>query len=290
MNKLIKQSKGLQTQIIQDWEQTSKKIIQGHFERKIASFFDSDDKNEQFQNLHKLLIKWAILTGVKPLPTDEEIRLFVEYIAEHFYRYSLLEIDNAFNLATAGKLDESAEHYQSFSVVYISKIINSYGRYIGPYIIKYKVQLEEQEKENNKPTEKEQTAIMLESILDNFDNFKLHYEETGEPTYNPFGYISYDFLKNLGVIDIDDDIKSRLLEEAKEMALEELSHKSHTSIDSDDKIKIQLEIDNIANNNKQERVMRICKNLGLIYYYENILKNNLSLSSQITNSMKKNVS
>ena len=124
-----------------------------------------------------MLIKWAILTGVKPLPTDEEIRLFVEYIAEHFYRYSLLEIDNAFNLATAGKLDESAEHYQSFSVVYISKIINSYGRYIGPYIIKYKDQLEEQEKENNKPTEKEQTAIMLESILDNFDNFKLHYEE-----------------------------------------------------------------------------------------------------------------
>jgi len=97
-------------------------------------------------------------------------------------------------------------------------------------------------------------------------------------------------LKNLGVIDIDDDIKSRLLKEAKEMALEELSNKSHTSIDSDDKIKIQLEIDNIANNNKQERVMRICKNLGLIYYYENILKNNLSLSSQITNSMKKNVS
>lgn len=97
-------------------------------------------------------------------------------------------------------------------------------------------------------------------------------------------------MKNLGVIDIDDDIKSRLLEEAKEMALEELSHKSHTSIDSDDKIKIQLEIDNIANNNKQERVMRICKNLGLVYYYENILKNNLSLSSQITNSMKKNVS
>jgi hypothetical protein len=36
--------------------------------------------------------------------------------------------------------------------------------------------------------------------------------------------------------------------------------------------------------------MRICKNLGLVYYYENILKNNLSLSSQITNSMKKNVS
>ena len=285
---MIRQSKGLQAQIIQDWEQTSKKIILGHFERKIATFFDSPDKNEQFQNLHKLLVKWAVLTGVKPLPTDDEIRLFVEYIAEHFYRFSLLEIDNAFNLATAGKLDESAEHYQSFSVIYISKIINSYSRYIGKYILEYKDQLDIAEKENNKPSEKEQFELMLESILENFDKYKEHIENGEDAPYNSFGYISYDFLKNLGVISIDEDVKETLFIEAKKIALEELSNKSHTSIDSDEKINIQLEIDNIVrNNNKQERVMRICKNLGLLHYYDVILKNNLSLSSEIAKSMKK---
>jgi hypothetical protein len=138
MNKLVTQSKGLQPQIIQDWTPENKKIVQAYFDRKIATFFDAEDKNEQFQNLHKLIVKWAVLTGVKPLPTDDEIRMLVEYIAEHFYRFSLMEIDNAFSLATAGKLDIEADHYQSFSVIYISKIINAYKRYNGKYIIDYR--------------------------------------------------------------------------------------------------------------------------------------------------------
>ena len=232
------------------------------------------------------MIKWAVLTGVKPLPTDDEIRLFVEYIAEHFYRYSLLEIDNAFNLVTAGKLDESAEHYQSFSVIYISKIINSYGRYIGKYILEYKDRLEEEKKETDKPSENEQFEIILESILENFDNYKENYLKKGEPIYNPFGYISYDYLKNLGVLHIEDDVKELLLEQAKEIALEELREKRGSLKDSDDKIDVNAEIEEIMNNGKQDRVMRICKNLGLIHYYEDILKNNLSLNSEIAKSMR----
>ena len=229
------------------------------------------------------------MTGVKPLPTDDEIRLFVEYIAEHFYRYSLLEIDNAFNLVTAGKLDESAEHYQSFSVIYISKIINSYGRYIGKYILDYKDQLDKVENENNKPTKKEQFELMLESILENFDNHKAHRENGEDVPYNAFGYISYDFLKNLGVISIDEQVKEILLEQAKEIALEELIDKRSSSKDSESQVKIDInaEIEDINNNGKQDRVMRICKNLGLLHYYDDILKNNLSLSSEIAKSMKK---
>ena len=94
MNKLQKQSTGLNLRIIQDWGNRDQKIVQGHYDRKISSFFEAEDKNVQFQNLHKLIVKWSVLCGVKPLPLDEEIRLFVEYIAEHFYRLSLLEIDN----------------------------------------------------------------------------------------------------------------------------------------------------------------------------------------------------
>ena len=72
-----------QAQIIQNWEPANKKIIIGHFDRKISTFFEAEDKNEQFQSLHKLIVKWTVLTGVKPLPNKHEIKLFVEYIAEH---------------------------------------------------------------------------------------------------------------------------------------------------------------------------------------------------------------
>jgi len=276
MNKLIKQSRGLQAQIIQDWAPENKKIVQGYYERKISTFFDADDKNIQFQNLHKLIVKWAVLTGVKPLPTDDEIRLFVEYIAEHFYRLSLLEIDNAFNLATAGKLDIEAEHYQSFSVIYISKIINSYKRFNGKYILDYRSKLEAAEALKDEPTKDEKMIIMIDSILENFENFKK------EPTYNHFGYISYDFLKNLGVIKLDSEIKDILLKQARKMAVEELNEKKKESKSSDGDVKSQIQ--DILNDasGKQDIVVRICKNLGLIHYFEFILKNNLSLKSEIT--------
>lgn len=216
------------------------------------------------------------MTGVKPLPTKDEIKLFVEYIAEHFYRLSLMEIDNAFNLATAGKLDIEAEHYQSFSVIYISKIINSYKRFNGKYILDYRSKLEAAEALQNEPTKDEKMTIMIESILENFENFKK------EPTYNHFGYISYDFLKNLGVIKLESEIKDILLEQARKMAIEELNEKKQEPNSSSDDIKNQIQ--DILNDasGKQELVIRICKNLGLIHYFEFILKNNLSLESEIT--------
>jgi|TARA_R110000823_G_scaffold309032_3_gene433000 hypothetical protein len=273
-----------QAQIIQNWEPANKKIIIGHFDRKISTFFEAEDKNEQFQSLHKLIVKWTVLTGVKPLPNKHEIKLFVEYIAEHFYRLSLMEIDNAFNLATAGKLDIEAEHYQSFSVIYISKIINSYGRYIGKYILEYLDKLEEEQKENDKPSEKEQLELILESILENFEEYKENYLKNGEPIYNPFGYISYDYLKKLGLIHLEDELKEELLEQAKEIALKELRDKrsSYKESETQAKFDVNEEIQEIINNGKQDRVMRICKNLGLIHYYEDILKNNLSLDVEIS--------
>ena len=83
---------------------------------------------------------------------------------------SLLEIDNAFNLATAGKLDVDPNHYQSFNVIYISSILNSYKNYKGKYILDYQKQLAESQKVE--PTEEEKTQLMIESILEAFEKYK----------------------------------------------------------------------------------------------------------------------
>tara|TARA_B100000497_G_C7669387_1_gene403837 strand:- start:249 stop:1103 length:855 start_codon:yes stop_codon:yes gene_type:complete len=281
MNKLVTQSKGLQPQIIQDWTPENKKIVQAYFDRKIATFFDAEDKNEQFQKLHKLIVKWAVLTGVKPLPTDDEIRMLVEYIAEHFYRFSLMEIDNAFSLATAGKLDIEADHYQSFSVIYISKIINAYKRYNGKYIIDYRNEIAALERKAAEPNEEEKIKMLVENILEGFDNFK------EEPKYNHFGYIAYDFLSKLGVIDIDKDTKGIILEQARKMAVEDIREKKLKEKQKHLKTEFANQIEDILNDasGKQDKVIRICKNLGLLHYYEFILENNLSLEEEITKKM-----
>ncbi len=281
MNKLVTQSKGLQPQIIQDWTPENKKIVQAYFDRKIATFFDAEDKNEQFQNLHKLIVKWAVLTGIKPLPTDDEIRMLVEYIAEHFYRFSLMEIDNAFSLATAGKLDIEADHYQSFSVIYISKIINAYKRYNGKYIIDYRNEIAALERKAAEPNEEEKIKMLVENILEGFDNFK------EEPKYNHFGYIAYDFLSKLGVIDIDKETKGIILEQARKMAVEDIREKKLKEKHKHLKTEFANQIEDILNDasGKQDKVIRICKNLGLLHYYEFILENNLSLEEEITKKM-----
>ena len=221
------------------------------------------------------------MTGVKPLPTDDEIRMLVEYVAEHFYRFSLMEVDNAFNLATAGKLDIEADHYQSFSVIYISKILNAYKRYNGKYIIDYRKQIAEEKRKSEEPTEDDKLRLMIESILEGYHNFK------EEPTYNHFGYISYDFLSNLGVINLDKDVKGVLLKQARKMAIEDLRDKKKESTNKPEKLGLSNQIEEIVNDatGKQELVVRICKNLGLIHYYEFILKNNLPLETEISKKL-----
>ena len=275
---------GLNPQIIQNWETDKKKIVLADYERKISTFFDAEDKNEQFQNLHKVLVKWAVLCGVKPLPSDSEIRLFVEYVAEHFYRLSILDIDNAFNLATAGKLDAEPQHYQSFSVIYIATIINSYVKYKGKEIIRYR---EEAKRAQKKPlTEEDKLQLTINAILDSHDTYKK------EPYYNPFGYVSYDFLNNLGIIKISDEDKLDILKIAREKTIEDLKEKrkeQRGSLKANEIQKIGVLIKEVEDDltGGQDEVIRVCKNLSLMHYYDFILKNNISLKDELLNAMRK---
>ena len=222
------------------------------------------------------------MCGVKPIPSDEEIRLFVEYVAEHFYRLSLLEIDNAFNLATAGVLNIDASHYQSFSVIYISKIINAYKEYKGKFILEYQAELEKKEKKE--PTESERLHMMVDAILDSFDSYKEN------PTYNEFGYVAYDFLNNLGLINFTKEVKMKILEKAREKTIERLTirKKEHTGGTSE-YLQLSTLIQNIQSDKtgSQNEVVNECKNIGLCEYYNFILENNLSLSQELENVLLK---
>lgn len=282
MNKLIKQSKTQIQLITQDWEGDDKIIIEGHYARKISTFFNAEDKNERFKDLHMLLINWAVLCGVKPLPDNKEMELFVIYISRHFNRFSLMEIDNAFNLATAGKLNINAEHYQSFSVIYISKILNAYKDYKGGYVLEYQKLLEEQ---SVKPlTDEDRFEKMIENVLENFKGY------AKKPYFNEFGYVVYDFLAKLNVINFTNEMKAKILEDSKKLVLENMSEnkKSHSPGTSE-----HLQISGIMQRIKTDKkggdstVVLMCKNVGLCQYYDFILENNISLKDEIQKSLQK---
>jgi hypothetical protein len=286
MNKLIKQSQAQIQLITQDWDHNERgderRIIEGHYDRKISTFYGAEDKNERFQELHRLMVKWAVLCGVRPLPDVDEMELFVKYIAQNFYRFSLMEISNAFNLATSGKLSVNAEHYQSFSVIYISKILNAYKEYKGGYVLDYQRLLEEQKV---KPlTDEDKFEKMIENILENYDGY------AKKPYFNEFGYVIYDFLANLGVINFTNEMKSEILENSKKLVLENMTEKkkSHSPGTSE-----HLQISGIMQRIKSDKkggdstVVLMCKNVGLCQYYDFILKNNISLKDEIQKSLQK---
>ena len=229
-----------------------------------------------------LLINWAVLCGVKPLPDNKEMELFVIYISRHFNRFSLMEIDNAFNLATAGKLNINAEHYQSFSVIYISKILNAYKDYKGGYVLEYQKLLEEQ---SVKPlTDEDRFEKMIESVLENFKGY------AKKPYFNEFGYVVYDFLAKLNVINFTNEMKAKILEDSKKLVLENMSEnkKSHSPGTSE-----HLQISGIMQRIKTDKkggdstVVLMCKNVGLCQYYDFILENNISLKDEIQKSLQK---
>lgn len=70
-----------------------------------------------------------VLIGLRNLPTPEETAVLVDFLRFSYPTFATGEIRVAFQLAVAGKLDVDPAHYESFSSMYISKILNAYKRY-----------------------------------------------------------------------------------------------------------------------------------------------------------------
>jgi len=204
------------------------------------------------------------------------MKLFVSYVAEHFHKMSLLEIDNAFNVATAGKLDIQADHYQSFSVIYIAKILNAYNSYKGNYILEYQRILKEKSEIKEPPTREERFQFLLEGVIENFEDY------VEKRNYNHFGWVSYDFLDKLGIINIPNSEKEQILHKARSMAIGDARDDLRLAKDPQ-----KLEIKNLIahlmddKRGKHQTIVRICKNLGLMVFYNNVIKNGFELKEEI---------
>ena len=70
-----------------------------------------------------------VLIGLRNLPSPEETAVLVDFLRFSYPNFATGEIRLAFQLAVAGKLDVDPSHYESFSSMYVSKILNSYRRY-----------------------------------------------------------------------------------------------------------------------------------------------------------------
>jgi hypothetical protein len=78
------------------------------------------------------LAKGLIILGIKgdKAPTEPELAYMINMLQTDYANLPIGELDLAFELMAKNKLDENPETYQNFSVLYLSRMMGSYARYV----------------------------------------------------------------------------------------------------------------------------------------------------------------
>lgn len=79
-----------------------------------------------------ILTKGLLLLGIKytNLPSDFEMTYMVTMLKKDYAMLPNGELNLAFELCAKDKLDEVSETYQNFSVLYLSRMMGAYARYV----------------------------------------------------------------------------------------------------------------------------------------------------------------
>lgn len=85
-----------------------------------------------FNQISPVLAKGLMLLGIKgdKLPSQPEVDYMIKMLQEDYGNLPIGELDLAFELMVKGKLDENPETYQNFSVLYLTRMLGSYARFV----------------------------------------------------------------------------------------------------------------------------------------------------------------
>jgi hypothetical protein len=112
-------------------------------ERTLVQLYNTENtlfqnyNNENKQDLAKLLVRLSFFVGIKEPLSLEELKLLVFFLTTQFPRFTSEELEQAFMMACSGKFG-TFEHYQSFSPIYVGKVINAYEASRASAFSKYK--------------------------------------------------------------------------------------------------------------------------------------------------------
>jgi len=99
------------------------------------------------------LAKGLIILGIKgdKVPSKPEITYMVDMLQKDYGNLPIGELDLAFELMAKNKLDENPETYQNFSVLYLSRMMGAYARYVRANYVEPKkefIQIEQPKLDN----------------------------------------------------------------------------------------------------------------------------------------------
>lgn len=251
----------------------TKTIISATFSDKLR-----DLPENGWHKVYTILMKWCKFLGIKEVPDQEDMKMILFFMKKNFGELTLDEIVNAFNLAVARKLDVDPNHYQNFSPLYVSGILNAYKEYKTLHVKDYLEKKTEHEglllAEKNKPSDEELHIDRLKSLLAIWDNFKSGDDE--EVSWQ--AHVYYDILADADLIELTGQEKKEILGQAKKM----LKQEAHREVKNEfTRKRIIDEINQHTAKTPAERVLNRCKLLSTQKLFEKLISDGLDLREKL---------
>lgn len=169
------------------------------------------NSNKEINQLIDLIGKWRFYIGIKEELSQEEIFMNVSFIRENFEQLNLFDIKQAIDLSIKGALNVDVEHYQNFSPLYISKILNAYKKHKGEVVVTINQKIREEEQKQIVVSNQDKLALTKASI-------KTLYQEKDNPNFFDGGSVTYNFIKRNKLFPLNDKLVKEALEYGQKVA------------------------------------------------------------------------
>lgn len=167
-------------------------------------------------DLKKRIFLFAAMVGIKEPLTISQVGIIHEFLVNKFPDFGTDEITDALEMAASKQFEIDSEHYQSFNIVYLGKILDAYRTYRTEELRKERIAKEgEERKADDIADEKRQPNAVFEYQKLSYDCIV---EDIQKKKRLPIGACweeAYLYLENIGKIVLTNEEKEMYLENVK---------------------------------------------------------------------------
>jgi hypothetical protein len=187
--------------------------------KKIRDFKSNDD----LKPLIDLVGKWRYYIGIKEELSQEELFMNLNFIRENFSELNLVDINQAIDLSIKGDLDVEVEHYQSFTPLYISRILKSYKEYRNKVIFAIREKVNKIESVPKELTLNEKVDITKTSL-------KSMYSNREDKRFYDYGGVTYDFIKRNNLLVFSKSLVEEAMNFGKKNSIKEIRKSTYADV------------------------------------------------------------
>ena len=236
--------------------------------QEIAKALTQEVKIKDLQStepIQQVLRYIFVLIGLKTMPNEAEKAVLIKFIQDTYWNYSPNEIKIAFESMLKNDSKGDLNHFQTFSALYLSKVMKAYENARKDVIEKLRRQKEKRDKETKPMTQEEieqsNKSFDRNVILDAYNS----YLKSGLIDFHhvPIGFIYETLEKRHCLIKVSKEEKKRLYEVHKEKVRQkikkQIKSKSTSKAENDLKSKMKKILNGEDKKSGKQMIQESCR-------------------------------